>query len=160
LLAERLGAGLRKVIAERRLPWHVVEIGSRLDWRYSPHPPRNAREAFAVADAELDAFLHLLLVNRGVPLTPFHNMALISPVTEEVHVDRHVEVFADSTREVGDARQQNEDDTEYQQLEERRNRSSHASRREHRHRLATGGLVATFNASVDKRSGGDCKRDE
>jgi glutamate-1-semialdehyde 2,1-aminomutase len=94
LLAERLAAGLRQAIAERSLPWHVVEIGSRLEWRYSPHPPRNAREAFAAADAELDAFLHLFLLNRGVLLTPFHNMALISPATEKVHVDRHVEVFA------------------------------------------------------------------
>jgi glutamate-1-semialdehyde 2,1-aminomutase len=92
-LAQRLTAGLRATMAERSLPWHVVQIGGRLEWRYSAEPPTNARVAFAFADAELDAFLHLYLLNRGVLLTPFHNMALISPATEDVHVDRHIEVF-------------------------------------------------------------------
>jgi glutamate-1-semialdehyde 2,1-aminomutase len=92
-LADRFRQGVEEVIATRRLPWHIVQIGSRLEYRYAPVPPRNARQALSAVDAELDAFLHLYLLNRGVLLTPFHNMALISPATDEAQVDAHTTIF-------------------------------------------------------------------
>jgi glutamate-1-semialdehyde 2,1-aminomutase len=93
-LGARFADGVEKVIRTRELPWHIVQIGSRLEYRYLPAPPRNASEAFDAVDEELDAYLHLYLLNRGVLLTPFHNMALMSPATEPGHVDRHTEEFA------------------------------------------------------------------
>src|SRR5207302_3369614 len=82
------------VIAERALPWHVTRIGCRAEYLFQPTPPRTGGEAAARKDPKLDAFVHLYLLNRGVLMTPFHNMALMSPATTEADVDRHTEVFA------------------------------------------------------------------
>ena len=57
----------------------------------SPRPPR---------DAELDDYLHMYLANRGILLTPFHNMALMSPATTGADVARHDEVFSAAVREL------------------------------------------------------------
>ena len=60
----------------------------------APPPPRTGAEAAAAVDEDLEGFLHLWALNRGVLLTPFHNMALMAPTTTEADVDRHTEVFA------------------------------------------------------------------
>lgn len=60
---------------------------------HRPVPPRNGSEAAAAADAELDRFMHLAALNRGILLTPFHNMALMAPATSAADVDRHTAVF-------------------------------------------------------------------
>jgi glutamate-1-semialdehyde 2,1-aminomutase len=93
-LASRLANGVQDIIAARGLPWHVVQIGARLEYRYSPHPPRNATESARSQDQQLDNFLHLYLLNRGILITPFHNMALMSPATREADIDHHTQVFA------------------------------------------------------------------
>ena len=95
-LGERFAYGVDGIIAHHQLPWHVVRLGSRIEFRYLPQPPRNAAEALQAVDEEVDAYLHLFLLNRGVLLTPFHNMALMSPATDEGQVDRHTEVFAEA----------------------------------------------------------------
>ena len=59
-------------------------------------PPRTGAEQAATRDPELERFLHLWAMNRGVLMTPFHNMALMSPATTEADVDRHTEVFAEA----------------------------------------------------------------
>ena len=41
-------------------------------------------------------FMHLAAINRGILMTPFHNMALMSPATTAEDVDRHTEVFRES----------------------------------------------------------------
>jgi glutamate-1-semialdehyde aminotransferase len=61
-----------------------------------PDPPRTGAEQWANADAELERFLHLWAMNRRILMTPFHNMALMSPATTADDVDRHGEVFADA----------------------------------------------------------------
>ena len=43
------------------------------------------------------------MLNRGILLTPFHMMALMSPATTEAHVDRHSEAFAEAAAELVDA---------------------------------------------------------
>ena len=63
---------------------------------FQPERPRSGGEAAATGDEELARFLHRHAVNRGVLLTPFHNMALMSPATTEADVDRHTEVFAEA----------------------------------------------------------------
>jgi glutamate-1-semialdehyde 2,1-aminomutase len=95
-LQERFTAGVRATIARHGLPWCVVELGARSEYRFAPEPPRTGAESAAVADPELEDYLHLALLNRGVLITPFHNMALMSPATTEAEVDRHTEAFADA----------------------------------------------------------------
>ncbi len=93
VLAERLEAGVRDVIKAHDLPWNVVRLGARVEYRFHPVPPRNGGEAEATKDRELDRLLHLFALNRRLLLTPFHNMVLISPATTERDVDRHTRVF-------------------------------------------------------------------
>ncbi|HUZ84682.1 MAG TPA: aspartate aminotransferase family protein, partial [Gaiellales bacterium] len=75
-LAERFTAGVERVIADRRLPWHIVRLGARAEYRFCPRPPHNGGEANAAGDPALDEYTHLHALNRGVLVTPFHNMAL------------------------------------------------------------------------------------
>jgi glutamate-1-semialdehyde aminotransferase len=92
-LAERFTAGVQRTIDDRELPWHVTRLGCRAEYLFRPERPRNGAEAAASGDLGLDAFLHLFMLNRGVLLTPFHNMALMSPSTTAEDVDRHSELF-------------------------------------------------------------------
>jgi glutamate-1-semialdehyde 2,1-aminomutase len=92
-LATRWTAGVAEVIAAAGLPWHVQQLGCRAEYWFCP-PPRNGGEAAAAVDHELDAFMHLWCMNRGVLLAPFHNMALMAPATTGADVDRHTETFA------------------------------------------------------------------
>ena len=92
-LATRWTEGVARVIADAALPWHVQQLGCRAEYWFCP-PPRNGGEAAAAVDHELDAFMHLWCMNRGVLLAPFHNMALMAPATTAEDVDRHTEAFA------------------------------------------------------------------
>jgi glutamate-1-semialdehyde 2,1-aminomutase len=91
---ERFEAGVQGVIDERELPWHVTRLGCRAEYLFTPSRPRSGGEAAANKDSELDALMHVYALNRGILMTPFHNMALMSPATTEADVDRHTEVFA------------------------------------------------------------------
>ena len=82
------------MIPEHDLPWHVQQLGCRAEYWFCP-PPRDGAAAAAVDD-DLEGFLHLWCLNRGVLLTPFHDMALFSPHHSEADVDRHTEVFAEA----------------------------------------------------------------
>jgi glutamate-1-semialdehyde 2,1-aminomutase len=98
-LAQRWTDGVAAAIAEAGLPWHVQQLGARAEYWFCP-PPRNGGQAAAALDGDLEAYFHLFALNRGVLLTPFHNMALMSPATTEADVDRHSEVFADAVAEL------------------------------------------------------------
>jgi glutamate-1-semialdehyde 2,1-aminomutase len=95
-LATRFREGVEGVIAAHDLTWSVVQLGCRAEYRFASPPPRNGTQAHAVSDPELERYLHLHALNRGVLMTPFHNMALMSPQTTEADVDRHTEVFAEA----------------------------------------------------------------
>ena len=95
-LAERWEAGANEVIRSRQVPWHVTRLGARAEYHFMPRPPRTGAEQWANGDSELERFLHLWAMNRGVLMTPFHNMALMSPATTEADVDAHTAVFADA----------------------------------------------------------------
>jgi glutamate-1-semialdehyde 2,1-aminomutase len=71
----------------------VTQLGARAEYRYADPSPRTGSASAAAADTELDDFLHAFLANRGVLITPFHNMALMSPATTKEDVDRHTEAF-------------------------------------------------------------------
>ncbi|ELW9450109.1 aspartate aminotransferase family protein [Burkholderia cenocepacia] len=92
-LAEQLAAGLRTIIARHGLPWCVTQVGARVEFQFCPQPPRNGSQAEAVMDAELEHALHLALLNRGVLITPFHNMMLVCPDTTGMHVQRLLAAF-------------------------------------------------------------------
>ncbi len=91
-LATRFTEGVATVIEEHGLPWHVQQLGCRAEYWFCP-PPRTGADAAAAVDDELEGFMHLWALNRGILLTPFHNMALFSPHHSEADVDRHTEVF-------------------------------------------------------------------
>jgi glutamate-1-semialdehyde 2,1-aminomutase len=93
-LCDRFVAGVEDVIASRGLPWSIVQLGARAELAFAPEPPTTGTASAALHDAELEDVLHLFLLNRGVLITPFHNMALMSPATSAADVDRHTEVFA------------------------------------------------------------------
>jgi len=99
-LADRFAAGVRAVIAEHGLPWSVSQLGARVEYRFADPAPRTGTASAASADGELEDYLHTYLANRGILLTPFHNMALMSPATTEADVARHDEVFAAAVREL------------------------------------------------------------
>jgi glutamate-1-semialdehyde 2,1-aminomutase len=94
-LADRFTEGVTDVITRHELPWHVQRLGCRAEYWFCP-PPRDGAAAAAAVDEELEAFLHLWSLNRGVLLTPFHNMALFSPHHTVADVDRHTEVFGEA----------------------------------------------------------------
>jgi glutamate-1-semialdehyde 2,1-aminomutase len=95
-LADWFQAGVEGVIQEFGLPWIVKRLGCRAEYWFRPDPPRNGGEAVAAVDFELDRFMHLFALNRGILLTPFHNMALIAPGATEEDIDRHTAVFRES----------------------------------------------------------------
>jgi len=94
-LAKRFADGVEAVISSHRLPWHIVQLGARAEYGFCRPAPRNGGDANAAWDAELDEYTHLNALNRGILLTPFHNMALMSPMTTSEDVDRHTAVFAE-----------------------------------------------------------------
>jgi len=91
-LAERFTDGVQAVIDRHGLPWNVQRLGCRAEYWFCP-PPRDGAAAAAAVDEELERLMHLWALNRGVLLTPFHNMARFSPAHSEADVDRHTEVF-------------------------------------------------------------------
>lgn len=93
-LARRLDAGLTAVIDRYRLPWHVSRAGARVEFICAPGPLRNGGQAEAAHAPELEAGIHVALVNRGVLIAPFHNMMLISPATSAAQVNRLITAFA------------------------------------------------------------------
>lgn len=91
-LATRWTEGVATAIASAGLDWHVQQLGCRAEYWFCP-PPRDGAAAAAESDPDLEAFMHLWAINRGILLTPFHNMALFSPFHTMADVDHHTEVF-------------------------------------------------------------------
>jgi glutamate-1-semialdehyde 2,1-aminomutase len=99
-LAGRFTAGVQGVLDTTGMPWSVVQLGARAEYRFTSPAPRNGGESAAAGDQELDDFLHLYLHNRGILMTPFHNMALMCPATRQADVDLHTEVFGAAVDEL------------------------------------------------------------
>ena len=99
-LAERFERAVAEEIHSHGLPWQVTRLGCRAEYMFAPERPRSGAEAAAALDPELDALMHLYMLNRGVLMTPFHMMALMSPATTEADVDRHGEAFAEAAGEL------------------------------------------------------------
>jgi glutamate-1-semialdehyde 2,1-aminomutase len=95
-LATRFAAGVQEVIERRGLPWNVTSLGNRAEYWFRAKPARNGQEAADAADPDLDRYMHLAALNRGILLTPFHNMALVAPGARVEDIDRHTVVFEES----------------------------------------------------------------
>jgi len=91
--AERLVSGAQKTIEERGLPWGVARLGARVEYRFHQREPGNASEAALHEDRDLDRLFRLYFLNRGMMLTIFYNVALVSPETTAEDIDHHNAVF-------------------------------------------------------------------
>jgi glutamate-1-semialdehyde 2,1-aminomutase len=85
--------GVEVAINEFKLPWHVNRLGARGEYLFQRSAPKTGGEAAKAGDFELEQYIHLRLLNDGILLTPFHNMALMSPYTSKSDVDAHTAAF-------------------------------------------------------------------
>jgi glutamate-1-semialdehyde 2,1-aminomutase len=99
-LGERFQAGCREVIAEFDLGWQATRLGCRVEYMFSPEPFKNGGAAYAAFDTPLDSLLHLYMLNRGILMTPFHMMALMSPATTEADVGAHTSALREFAAEL------------------------------------------------------------
>ncbi len=99
-LATRFRTGVEAGIERYSLSWSVAQLGARVEYRFRARQARNGGESAAGADDELDTYLHLFMLNRGVLMTPFHNMALMSPETTQEQVDTHTALFDEACRTI------------------------------------------------------------
>jgi glutamate-1-semialdehyde 2,1-aminomutase len=99
-LASEFTDGVQETIDRTGVPWSVSQLGARSEYRFAFPAPRNGTESAAVADEELDEYLHLYLANRGVLITPFHNMALMCPDTRPEDVALHTRLFGEAVAEL------------------------------------------------------------
>ena len=99
-LATAFREGVEKAISECELPWTCTQLGARAEYRFANPAPSNGTSSAKAADADLEEYFHLYTVNRGVLITPFHNMALMCRDTTRADVDRHSELFLDACLEL------------------------------------------------------------
>jgi glutamate-1-semialdehyde 2,1-aminomutase len=92
-LATAFTAGVQSTLDALDVPWSISQLGARAEYRFARPAPRSGEESAAAADDDLDAYLHLAMCNRGILMTPFHNMALMCPETSREDVDRHTQTF-------------------------------------------------------------------
>jgi len=94
-LASSLENGLNAVLQKHSLPWCITRIGARLELQFCATAPVNAKEARIAQHDELESAIHLFLLNRGVLLTPFHNMMLVCPATSQADINKLLQIFED-----------------------------------------------------------------
>ncbi len=99
-LATRFTAGVQSVLDDSDVPWSISQLGARAEYRFARPAPRTGTESADAGDDDLDEYMHLYMLNRGVLMTPFHNMALMCPTTTEADVDLHTEVFTKAINEL------------------------------------------------------------
>jgi glutamate-1-semialdehyde 2,1-aminomutase len=99
-LTTRYTAAAQRAIDDHELPWSITQLGARAEFRFAKPAPRTGTESMHANDPDLDDFFHVYFANRGVLLTPFHNMALTCPATSDADIDRLVDVFAGAAEAV------------------------------------------------------------
>jgi glutamate-1-semialdehyde 2,1-aminomutase len=102
-LATRFREGVEKVLTDTSIPWTIAQLGARAEYRFLAPAPRTGTESAAAQDDDIEQYLHLFMANRGVLLTPFHNMALMCPTTTVADVNRHTELFGQALEAIATA---------------------------------------------------------
>ena len=97
-LATRFTEGVEETLVAYDVPWSISQLGARAEYRFARPAPRTGTESAHAEDEDLDEYLHLFMANRGVLMTPFHNMALMCPTTTATDVDLHTTLFAEAVR--------------------------------------------------------------
>ncbi len=99
-LAQSLEQQLSNCINTHKLPWNITRLGARLELQFCAISPRNAAEARGAQNDTIESAIHLYLLNRGVLLTPFHNMMLVCPATTAADIKKLVQIFNDCLSEL------------------------------------------------------------
>ena len=99
-LATRFTEGAQNVLDKADVPWSISQLGARAEYRFARPAPVNGTTSNEAGDDDLDEYMHLYTLNRGILMTPFHNMALMCPSTTEADVDLHTQVFSEAIDEL------------------------------------------------------------
>lgn len=91
---------VRRILDTAAVPWSITQLGARAEYRFTRPAPRTGGQSAAAADDLLDEYMHLYTLNRGILMTPFHNMALMCPDTSDADIARHTEVFEQAVAEL------------------------------------------------------------
>ncbi|MFC7762333.1 aminotransferase class III-fold pyridoxal phosphate-dependent enzyme [Catellatospora bangladeshensis] len=91
---------VRRVLDETGVPWSITQLGARAEYRFTRPAPRSGGESAAAADDLLDEYMHLFTLNRGILMTPFHNMALMCPDTSPADISYHTETFTQAVTDL------------------------------------------------------------
>ena len=92
-LGNRWCDGVDAAIKEFDLPWYCSRLGARGEYLFQANAPKTGLEAANAGDFELEQYIHLRMLNDGFLITPFHNMALVSPETTAAQIDAHTSAF-------------------------------------------------------------------
>jgi len=95
-LGTRFAKGVQSVLDRHDVPWSVSQLGARAEYRFAQPAPRTGSQSAAAHDDDIEEYLHLFMANRGVLMTPFHNMALMCPDTTAADVDLHTTLFEEA----------------------------------------------------------------
>ena len=95
-LATTFTAGVQATLDRHDLPWTIVQLGARAEYRFARPAPRTGTESAVAGDDDVEEYLHLAMANRGILITPFHNMALMAPTSTAADVDAHTAAFAEA----------------------------------------------------------------
>jgi glutamate-1-semialdehyde 2,1-aminomutase len=99
-LATAFTAGVQHTLDELDVPWSIPQLGARAEYRFTRPAPRTGEESALAHDDEIDAYMHLAMCNRGILMTPFHNMALMCPDTTAADVEAHTTMFHECVQEL------------------------------------------------------------
>lgn len=99
-LCDRYTEQVNSVLAKYDIPWSISQVGARAEYRFTKPAPVNGTQSAKASDDELDEYMHLYMCNRGILMTPFHNMALMCPTTKVEEVDLHAKLFEEAIQEL------------------------------------------------------------
>jgi glutamate-1-semialdehyde 2,1-aminomutase len=99
-LAQVLETSIWELIIKHGVDWHVTRVGARVEFMCCPNPPRNGFEASRLIHQPIDEAVHQYLLNRGVVITPFHNMMLVCPATTRDNIRTLINVLDDCMAEL------------------------------------------------------------
>ncbi len=99
-LGTRFAKGVQSVLDRHDVPWSVSQLGARAEYRFAQPAPRTGSQSAAAHDDDIEEYLHLFMANRGVLMTPFHNMALMCPDTTAADVDLHTTLFEEAVSRI------------------------------------------------------------